>query len=293
MPTFDTPEPIAVDVELGAGDVRIVASDRADTVVEVRPSDPNKKAHVAAAQQTRVDFASGRLTVRGPRGGWRQFSFRGGNESVDVEIAVPAGSQLRYEAGMADLHCAGRLGECRVKSGAGRIEIDQAGPIRFKIGAGDITVHEATGHTEVTSGSGALHIGTIDGTAVIRNANGETSIGTVTGDLRIQAANGRIAVDRADATVAAKSANGAIRIGEVARGAVVAETANGGVEIGVRDGVAAWLDLDTRFGKVRNNLDPAGQPGAGEPTVDVRAHSAFGDITIHRAPAVTPAEERA
>ena len=40
MPTFDTPEPISVTVEFGVGDLRIVASDRTDTMVEVRPSDP-------------------------------------------------------------------------------------------------------------------------------------------------------------------------------------------------------------------------------------------------------------
>ena len=28
MPTFDTPEPISVSLELGVGDVRIAASDR-------------------------------------------------------------------------------------------------------------------------------------------------------------------------------------------------------------------------------------------------------------------------
>jgi hypothetical protein len=54
MPTFDTPQPISVTVELGVGDLRIVASDRTDTMVEVRPSDPAKKADVTAAEQTRV-----------------------------------------------------------------------------------------------------------------------------------------------------------------------------------------------------------------------------------------------
>ncbi len=59
MPTFDTPEPISVTVELGVGDIRIVASDRTDTTVEVRPGDETKKSDVAAAQQTRVEYASG------------------------------------------------------------------------------------------------------------------------------------------------------------------------------------------------------------------------------------------
>ena len=44
MKTFDTPGPITVDVELGVGDLRIDATDRADTTVEVRPSDPARRA---------------------------------------------------------------------------------------------------------------------------------------------------------------------------------------------------------------------------------------------------------
>jgi hypothetical protein len=55
------------------------------------------------------------------------------------------------------------------------------------------------------------------------------------------------------------------------------------VEVGIRDGVAAWLDLDTRFGKVHNDLDAAEQPAPGEETVEVRARTSFGDITVRRA----------
>jgi hypothetical protein len=69
----------------------------------------------------------------------------------------------------------------------------------------------------------------------------------------------------------------------VGGGAVVAQTALGKVDIGIRDGVAAWLDLDTHFGKVHNELDAAGRPQPGDATVEVRARSSFGDITIRRA----------
>ena len=68
MPTFDTPTPISLSVELGVGDLRIVAAERTDTIVEIRPSDPAKKSDVTAAEQTRVEFDGGKLSIKGPKG---------------------------------------------------------------------------------------------------------------------------------------------------------------------------------------------------------------------------------
>ena len=281
MPTFDTPEPISVTLEVGVGDIRIVASDRTDTIVDVRPSDPAKRSDVTAAEQTRVEYANGRLLVKAPKG-WRQWSFRGGGESIDVEIGVPAGSHVGGQAGVAALSCKGRIGECRYKVGAGDIRLDQTGPLQLKSGAGDISVDRGVGDAQITTGSGAVVIGSIDGAAVVKNSNGDTRIEGVTGDARVKAGNGRIFIDRANAAVTAKTANGDVRLGEVARGAVVAETAFGTVEVAVRDGVPAWLDLNTRFGNVQNHLEAAERPEPGEDAVDVRARTSFGDITVRR-----------
>ena len=292
MPTFDTPEPISVTVELGVGDLRIVASDRTDTVVEVRPSDAAKKADVTAAEQTRVEYASGRLLIKAPKG-WRQLTWRGGGESIDVQVELPAGSHVRGDAGVAALRCRGRLGECRYKTGVGDIQLDQAGSVQLKTGGGDLTVEQAVGDAELTTGSGAVRIDRIDGAAVVRNSNGDTWIGEVTGDLRVNAANGKVSVDQAHATVAAKSANGDLRLGEVAHGAVLAQTGFGKVEIGIRDGVAAWLDLSTRFGNVHNDLDAAERPEPGDDAVEVRARTSYGDITIHRSFANDPRRDEA
>jgi DUF4097 and DUF4098 domain-containing protein YvlB len=291
MPTFDTPEPISVTVELGVGDLRIVASDRTDTLVEVRPSDPAKKADVTAAEQTRVEYASGRLLIKAPKS-WRRYAPHGGGESIDAQIELPAGSHLRGETGVAALRCQGRLGECRYKTGAGDIQLDQAGAVQLRTGIGDITLEQADGDAELSTGSGSVRIGRIGGAAVVKNSNGDTWIGEVTGNLRVNAANGRISVDRACETVAAKSANCDVRLGEVAHGTVLAETALGKVEIGIRDGVAAWLDLNTRYGNVHNDLDPGERPGPGEDAVEVRARPSFGDITINRSVAADSGKDQ-
>ena len=105
-----------------------------------------------------------------------------------------------------------------------------------------------------------MGIGSVDGAAVIKNSNGDTWIGEVTGDVRVKAANGRITIDRARRAATVKTANGDLRLGEVERGAVLAESANGKIDVGIRDGAAAWLDLKTGFGNVHNELQAADRP---------------------------------
>jgi DUF4097 and DUF4098 domain-containing protein YvlB len=280
MTTFDTPDPIAVDLEVGVGDVRIEASDRTETTVEVRPSNPDKAADVTAAEQTRVELANGRLTVKTPSG-WRRLG-RDRDASVDVEISMPSGSSLRAEVGVVDLHATGRSGECHARVGVGDVSIGEVGPLNLKTGAGDVTVDRVLGKAEVATGSGAVRVGQVEGTAWVKNSNGDTWIGEVVGDARVSAANGTITIDRTGAGVVAKTANGRVHLGEIALGVAVAESAFGDLEIGVREGVPAWLDLRTKFGRVRNELEASERPASGEESIEVHAHTSMGDISIHR-----------
>jgi hypothetical protein len=72
---------------------------------------------------------------------------------------------------------------------------------------------------------------------------------------------------------------------------VVAQSAFGAIEIGVHDGVAAWLDLDTKFGSVQTDLDPSDSPELGEDAVEIHAHTSMGDVTIHRSAASRAARD--
>ncbi|AVT39930.1 DUF4097 family beta strand repeat-containing protein [Plantactinospora sp. BB1] len=280
MPNFETPESIAVTLELGVGAVQITASDRTDTVVEVRPSDEADESDVKAAAQVRVDYTNGVLRVTGPKS--RPFDFSRKSRSVDVSIALPSGSQVSAEMQVGDIRCAGRLGECRVKTSAGNVWLERTGPLRLETAAGHVTADGITGNAEISTGSGKVRIGEIEGTAVIKNSNGETTVDSVTGDVRVRAANGDIRVERAGAGVDAKSSNGSIRLGEVVRGSVVLETAMGDLEIGIADGTAAWLEVNTGFGQVRNLMESATRPDETDRTVQVRGRTSYGDITVHR-----------
>jgi DUF4097 and DUF4098 domain-containing protein YvlB len=283
MPTFATPHPVSATVELALGDVRITASERADTVVDVRPSDAANEADVKAAEATHVDYANEKLVVKAPKTR-PLLGARNNTGSIDVTIEVPAGSHLDGSGQMADFHADGRLGDCRVRTGLGRVELDWAGALHVKNGAGDVTVDRTTGHAEIVVGSGDVRLRELDGTAVIRNANGDTWVGTAGGDTRVKSANGSIVVDRANASLAAKSANGDVRVAEAAHGSVVVETQIGDLEVGIREGTAAWLDVKAVAGHVRNELDSADAPPAtSTDRVEVRARTSVGDVVIRRA----------
>jgi DUF4097 and DUF4098 domain-containing protein YvlB len=279
MPNYETPEPISVTLELGAGNVRIAASDRTDTVVDVRPSDEADESDVQAAQQARVDFTNGMLRVTGPR---RTFDFSRKTRSIDVSIELPSGSQVSADIQMGDIGCAGRLGQCRLKTSFGNVWLERTGPLRLSTSAGHVTTGGITGNAEISTGSGKIQIGEVEGTAVVKNSNGNTTIDAVTGDVRVRAANGDIHIGRAGAGVDAKSSNGSIRLGEVVRGSVVVGTANGALDIGIAEGTAAWLEVNTGFGHVRNLLENTTRPDETDQTVEVRGRTSFGDITIHR-----------
>jgi hypothetical protein len=95
LSTFSTPSPIAVALDLYVADVRLAASDRTDTVVEVRPSDEADESDVKTAQQGRVDYAGGMLRVTGPKPGTFDFSRK--TRSVEVSIELPSDSQVSLE----------------------------------------------------------------------------------------------------------------------------------------------------------------------------------------------------
>ncbi|AYL37492.1 DUF4097 domain-containing protein [Streptomyces fungicidicus] len=278
MPSFDTPEAISVTAHVYSGSLQFTASDRPDTVVELRPRDPKKDLDVRATEQTEVTCVNGALTVRTPKA---NLLGRGG--TVDITVELPTGSDIDVTGTGANLLGEGRLGEVRVKISAGDVRLDTTGPLKLTAAHGSIAVDRVEGPAEITSSTGSLRVGFVDGPAVLKNSHGTTAVGTAMGELSVRGANGDIEIRRAEDSVTATLANGALRVDEVVRGAVQLETNYGAIDIGVRQGTAAWLDVSSGHGQVRNALTASGAPERTEDTVEVRARTRFGNIDIRRA----------
>ena len=137
MPTFPTPDPIIASVELVAGSVHVVATDRDDTVVEVRPRDPNRASDVKVAEGARVDFRNGTLAIEAGR----RFISLGRGGAVTIDIQLPSLSRLQVSSASAQLRADGEFGECRFSSASGDASVDSVrGNIKADSASGGITL---------------------------------------------------------------------------------------------------------------------------------------------------------
>jgi hypothetical protein len=280
MPTYNTPTPIDLSINLQVGGIEVIASDRTDTVVTVSPTNPAKAVDRRGAEETKVDFDGQQLTVVGPR---PRISWFGPTESVDLKVELPTGSRLTAESAVGGVRTVGRLGATRIKSSLGPVELDTTGDLWLRASHGNATLGTADGEIEITADHGQIRVGTVTGDAILKASHGSIQVVESGGDLDARLSYGDLEVTKALASVAAKTAYGSVQLREVASGSIQIESGFGQVTIGVRPGVPAWLDLSSKDGHVRNQLDGDSAPDAAEQTVAVRARTQYGDITIQRA----------
>jgi hypothetical protein len=261
MPKFDTPQPITATVEISAGTVRVVASDRDDTVVDVRPRDESRSHDVKAAEQVRVEFSNGALLVSSQRG----FAFprRG---AVMVDIALPSGSRLNASVASANITAEGHYADCR-----------------FASASGDIELASALGNLKADSASGDITMRNINGSATVSTASGDVTVGAIDGEVKFRAASGSLKVGHLRGKVTSQTASGDVAVATAINGSLSAQTASGEVTVGIAEGTAAQLDLHTRSGEVRNSLTHSDGPAEGDQTLIVHAQTSSGDVTIQRA----------
>ncbi|MEU4239820.1 DUF4097 family beta strand repeat-containing protein [Actinoplanes sp. NPDC026619] len=218
MQKFDTRTPIAAVLAVPAGRVRIIAADRPDTTVEVRPADAGKARDEKAAEQTTIAYADGVLRIAVPT----ENQLLGPSGSIEVTIQLPTGSRIEATAGAAEFRAVGRLGDVTFEGAHGEIKVDEAASLRLTAHVGNVL------------------IGRLDGPA-------------------------EISVQKGD-----------INVAEATRGPVVLRTEAGDVTIRAAAGVSATMDAGTSYGRIINELR-----NTGEAQLEIRATTAYGDITAH------------
>jgi hypothetical protein len=276
MPTFATPGPIAATVEVAGARVRVTARDRTDTVVLVEPIDAANRSDVKVADRTKVEFADGQLsvktTVSGSKGG-----------SVAIAIDLPAGSNLAAYLAHSTVHADGSFGESELHLASGRVELDRTGVLRASIASGEVAIGHIAGPATVDGGAFALRIGEVEGTVRLSNSGGQVWIGHASADLDLGSAGCDFDIDHADGNITASTAGGALRIGRMTNGQAKLTNGSGNIEVGIDEGAAASVDVNSERGAVHDFVSSQGNPVPSDDKVMVYARTRHGDIIIQRA----------
>ena len=277
MPTFSTPGPITAPVQVAGAQVRVTASDRTDTVVLVEPINTASQSDVKVANKTKVDFAGGQLSVKTTVSGDK-------NGSVAITIDLPAGSSLVAYLAHSGVHADGSFGDCELHIASGRVQLDRIDALQASIASGEVAIgHIAAGAT-IDGGAFAMRIGEVEGTVGFSNSGGQAWIGHASADLDLSGGSGScdFDIDRADESVNASTASGAIRIGRMTHGQAKLMNGSGNIEVGISEGTAASIDVNSERGAVHNFVSSQGDSDPSDDMVIVHARARHGDIIIQR-----------
>ncbi|MFZ3555366.1 DUF4097 family beta strand repeat-containing protein [Streptomyces sp. BH055] len=179
MQKFDTPAAISAVLRLPAGRIQVIAADRTDTTVEVRPADSSKGRDVKAAEETTVEFADGVLRVAAPAA---KNQLLGASGAIEVTVQLPAGSGVEAVSAAVEFRGVGRLGELACEGAHGTVKIDEAASVRLSSYAGDVTVGRLTGPADIKVQKGDIRIA--------EAASGVLELSTQMGDVTVDAAHG-------------------------------------------------------------------------------------------------------
>jgi hypothetical protein len=188
--------------------------------------------------------------------------------ATDAHLRLGAPTSLEYviKVGSAEVSLGTDIGPSKIASGSGAISVGRATDLDCSTGSGDISVGSIVGSgARLESGSGAVSIEEVRCPVRAKSGSGDVTIASVF-----------------QTEVQAKSGSGDIEISSTS-GSVDLRSASGSLSIGVPDRLPVWLDMESVSGRVRIGLDSTHPPAPDEAYVAVRARTASGDITVHRA----------
>ncbi|MGX2995380.1 DUF4097 family beta strand repeat-containing protein [Streptomyces sp. JNUCC 64] len=179
MQKFDTPTPVTVILNVPAGDIRLIAADRADTTVEVLPKNPSTGRDAKAAERTEVVYGDNVLRITAPEADNQVFDPSG---SVEITVQLPVGSRVEANAALGGLRGVGRLGDVAFEAAQGTVKLDEAASVRLTLQSGDVTVGRLGGDADISTQKGDLRVDeAARGTVTLRTGHGGISVAAARG----------------------------------------------------------------------------------------------------------------
>jgi hypothetical protein len=174
MQTFPTTAAITAVLDIPAGRIQLIAADRTDTTVEVRPADPAKSRDVKLAEQIEISFTDQVLRVQAAPA---KHKLLGHNGSVEITVQLPAGSAVQAKTSAGQIRGVGRLGQVDAEIAQGPVKLDE------------------TGTATITIADGPIHIGRLTGPATLATQRGDITVtDAVTGTLTLTSQVGNLTI---------------------------------------------------------------------------------------------------
>jgi DUF4097 and DUF4098 domain-containing protein YvlB len=277
--TFQTPNPVRLDIRLGAGEVRLEASQTSETTVRLEPLRDNDSS-TGAVEEARVEQRGDEILidVRDRRRGFR-------GSDVLVEVRCPEASSVRAKSGSADFEAHGSFGSVDIETGSGDVQFAElSGDAKVNAASGDVQIAKVGGEARINTASGDIQIAAIGREAKLNSASGDVMVNQAGGPIEVNSASGDVMVREASSAVGVNTASGDQLLGSIVEGKVELKSASGDLKIGIREGSTLWVDARSRSGEVRSELPVSDLPPEGDaPHIELRANTMSGDITVTRA----------
>jgi DUF4097 and DUF4098 domain-containing protein YvlB len=173
--------------------------------------------------------------------------------SGKVAVRCPAGTDVVVGTGSGNVELNGRLGDARVTTGSGTIQVEEVRALDARTGSGDVEVEECGERCRLKTGSGKVRVGRA----------GEADLATGSGSVEAELVTG----------AHIKTGSGSVEVGLAQAGGVDVKAHSGSVTVSVPAGLRPATSLRASSGKVRCDCDE-GEEG------EIRVKVGSGSIAV-------------
>ncbi len=192
--------------------------------------------------------------------------WRSRHRSVRIVVEVPLRADLTIKAASCDVALRGTYGGVRCRIASGDLQIDEVDRL------------------EVSTASGDVRIGTINGDAGFHTASGNVTVNLLRGRLAGSLTSGDLVAQAVGAGIDVGTVSGDVRVDRCDGSDISVKTISGSIRLGLPAGIRVEPEISTMSGRV--SLPEAAPVSAGgtdeRRTVRVRLRSVSGDIRIDR-----------
>jgi DUF4097 and DUF4098 domain-containing protein YvlB len=199
-----------------------------------------------------------RISVRHPSRWGRR-----GRQSRVVAL-VPPGSDVELSSASGDLRLTGRFGTVRLHTASGGMVMGDADRL------------------DVTTASGELTCGEVEGQTTISSVSGEVTIRRVGGGLDVTITSGDLRIDRCDGDVSINTTSGDVRVARCCGNEISVRSISGDVRVGLPSGIRVEAEISTLSGRASLPEPAPSSEQVDRRPVRLQLKTVSGDIRVER-----------